>query len=562
MKRMIFLACCAALVSAQTPAPLHGPLVSTGRWPRTTTLAEWTADVMRIEGLEKASETAQGQALFEWARLFNRMAVGGMIQAYEGDYGKERYVTDIHKNAFVYGWGYCDTTSRFAEAAWQEYKRDARAAQRVITQHEDGGYHTMYRLRMDGRYGAFDPRYGYFLRESDAPGARILDWSEVGEDARFHGNLKYANRSRPYFEIQGVEWERALLIEPGWFESETAWRAAGAPKEHVFADSHYGLGTRFHDMDFTLPRGATIERVWTDAGNRFYVPAGQQTRREFPFLAAGRYYRVTEASHGGNWPKHDPNYQRAKPYLTEVPRGQGYPADLEGSRTVGQAWGRLSYRPDLTRPEFFDALTAGATLVHAAAAPHLRAPAAGRGGEAVFRFRVPYVLVEGALEVELAGAQTRLELRVQKPKNASAAGPDEWTAWQTVAHGAGRRRVELGRARFNGSLASIHGAYAFELRLNVPAQQQPAGLSALSLQLDFENGVMSIPQIFAGRNSVRFAARETPSAPVTVTWRYRTAAGAREHRHTLRPADFRSGQASYTLDAPGLQRCDSVAVAW
>ena len=109
---------------AQT-RPVEGVVLSNDAWPRATRLAEWTSDVMRISGLEKAPETAQGKAFFEWLRLFSRMAVGGMIQAYEGAHGKESYVLDAHKQLFVYGWGFCDTTSRIAEAAWQEYKRDA-----------------------------------------------------------------------------------------------------------------------------------------------------------------------------------------------------------------------------------------------------------------------------------------------------------------------------------------------------------------------------------------------------------------------------------------------------
>jgi hypothetical protein len=69
-----------------------------------------------------------GEAFLRWLRLFSRMATGGMIQAHEGENGKEKYVTDAHKNLFVYGWGYCDTTSRIAEAAWIRYKNDPSAA--------------------------------------------------------------------------------------------------------------------------------------------------------------------------------------------------------------------------------------------------------------------------------------------------------------------------------------------------------------------------------------------------------------------------------------------------
>ena len=107
----------AALCRAGDPAVVSGHLVSTDRWPRTTGVATWTRDVMRIEGLENATETAQGKAFHEWVRLFCRMAVGGMIQAFEGERGAERSVMDAHKSMFVYGWGFCDTCSRAADAA-------------------------------------------------------------------------------------------------------------------------------------------------------------------------------------------------------------------------------------------------------------------------------------------------------------------------------------------------------------------------------------------------------------------------------------------------------------
>ena len=43
---------------AQT-RPVEGVVLSNDAWPRSTRLAEWTSDVMRISGVEKASETVQ-----------------------------------------------------------------------------------------------------------------------------------------------------------------------------------------------------------------------------------------------------------------------------------------------------------------------------------------------------------------------------------------------------------------------------------------------------------------------------------------------------------------------
>jgi hypothetical protein len=562
---LLGLMCGGASLAAQSRTPVGGVLLSNDAWPRAAGLAEWTSDVMRIAGVDHASETQQAKVFFEWLRLFSRMAVGGMIQAYEGPYGKEAYVLDAHKQLFVYGWGYCDTTSRIAEAAWQEWKKDAKAAERVCVQHDDGGYHTMFRLRLDGRFGAFDPRYAYYLIERDAPDARILDWAEL--NGKFEINQGYKNRSRPYFEIAGKEWQRALLLHPAYFESEAAWRAAGAAKEHVFGDGAYRLGTPLHDMTFELKPGTTIERFWDNSARKFYVPAGQQTKREWPFLPSGRFYRVTETSHNGNWPQHDPNYQRARSYLSTVPANEDYPPEVAGGRTIGQAYGVMEYSPSLTDASILNAAAPGATLVTSSTAPHLRPARAQDGGEAVFDVRSPYVLVDGTLAATLAGEGTEIAIRTLAPKPQNESAPDEWSSWQTLASGEGAKQVELGKPRFNGRDASIHGTYRFQLRVKVSAasgRHASAGLSSLKLKLYFENGIMSIPPLFAGRNTMRLRLADASklTSPVTVAYRYETASGEKTFRRQLRRADFVNGEAVFQAEAPGLLRCKSVAVSY
>ena len=570
---LVLTLCCLAPIpgraaSDQSAAP-SGPLVISENWPQATDLVSWTHDVMRIEHLENASETAQAKAFFVWLRLFSRMAVGGMIQAYEGDYGHEAYVTDQQKNLFVYGWGYCDTFSRIAEASWKEFKQDPLAAERVCVQHANGGYHTMYRMRLDGHHSAFDARYGYYLVERDAPDARILDWAEVGVDANILNNRAFHNRSRPFFEIYGAEWDRALLLKPAYFESEDAWLKAGSPKESVFGNTQYEMGTRLHDMSFRLPQGTVIERFWDNSRREFYVPVVSRTLKEWPFLPAGRFYRVTDASLDGNWPKYDPNYLKAKPYLVKVPPGEGYRPDMVGHLTIGQAWGRIRYTPNL-RAGVEDALAPGSTLVHANQMPYLRPGKAGDGGQATFDFYSPYVLVDGTLDAELAGAtpdDVKLEMRTLHPKPASESAPDVWSQWQTLHSGPGRSTVELGRPRFNGQDVSIHGVYRFQIRVSVNPQVNraaPAGLNSIRLELYFENGIMSIPQIFAGANTIQFKLHDAAQlrGPVQVTYTYQTAAGEKSHTQVLHAGDFHSDLARYSLHAPGLVRCKSLSITY
>jgi len=560
MKPFALLALLALPLAAQTPAP-SGTLVSNTQWPRTSDLTTWTADVLRIDGVANASETAQGKSFFTWLRLFCRMAEGGMIQAFEGRAGQERFVLDAHKNLFVYGWGYCDTCSRIADAAWSEYKKDPTAAERVIVQHKEGGYHTMYRLRMDGGHGAFDPRYGYYLIDRDAPDARILDWNEVGDDAAIHRNKQYRHRSRPFFEIGRNEWGRALEVEPGYFKNQSAWEKAGAPKEHVFGDSQYQMGTRFHDMSFRLPRGTTITRYWNNEARKFYRPTSERARKELPFLPSGRFYRVSETSHDANWPNTDPNYQRAKPYLEKVPAGEGYPAELAGSRTIGQAWGEMEYAPSLADSSLEDVLLPGATLVRAGQAPYLRPASGSKGGVAVLDFYSPYVLVDGDLEASLVGREgdTTLEIRTLNAKAKSQADPDEWSAWQVLPQQGGRVQTALGEA-------GIHGVYRFQVRLTVKQDRQGrvAGLSAFRLKLGFENAIMALPQLFAGRNEMRLELQDSAKlrAPVTVSYRYRNDTGMETRERQILPAQFQSNVAFFSIDAPGLTRCESVTIRY
>jgi len=506
MKARWLLFLFATLASAESGA-VTGPMVVSDRWPQCTTLDGWTKDVMRLDNLEHASETEQAKAFFHWLRLFSRMATGGMIQAWEGDGGREKYVTDAHKNLFVYGWGYCDTTSRIAEAAWSEFKHDPSAAERVVLQHEDGGYHTLFRLRLDGHYGAFDPRYGYYLIDHDAPDARILDWPEIHDNIA--KNKTYRNRSAPFFEYFGLEWQRAQLIQPAYYDTEEKWTAAGKPKETVFGNRQYESGTRFHDMDFQLLPGMTIERHWDNSARKFYVPTGPHTQKEEAFLPSGRFYRVTETMLDGNWVKYDPNYQKAKPYLASIPKNEGYNQDVSGGRTIGQAWGKIKYRPD--------AQTASGEMID---------------------IYSPFVLVDGSLKTPAA-----LEIRTLRAKASSEAEPDAWSGWMIVQ---------------TGELKQVKGVYRFQIR------GAARSLRALELEAYFENGIMSIPQIFSGRNKMHFQVRDATviTRPLTVTYRYQTADGERMHTHRLARSDFSGNVAAYEIDAPGLERCNSLTIAY
>ncbi len=498
------------MLCAAEPGTVRGPLVVNERWPQCTDLKSWTQDVMRIEGLSAATETAQAKAFFRWLRLFSRMATGGMIQAFEGETGHEKYVLDAHKNLFVYGWGYCDTTSRIAEAAWTQFKQDRDAAERVCVMHDNGGYHTMFRLRLDGRWGAFDPRYGYYLIERDAPDAHILDWAQVGDDAKILANRNYRYRSQPFFEFSGLEWARALLLNPVFFRDEEAWSAAGKPAESVFGNRQYQVGTRYHDMDFDLPPHTNIERFWDNTARKFYVPGGVHTQQEEAFLPSGRFYRVSEKMLDGNWPRLDPNYAYAQKELETVPTDEGYNGQVSGDRTIGQSWGRITTEVELSTGRIFD-------------------------------FYSPYILIDGSLK-----SARPIELRVLKAKPQHAGQPDEWTAWRTLTPQSGD--IQLDRS------SGVHGVYRLQIK----------GTGKIELKLHFENGIMTLPRLFEGDNRIKVKLRDASQLAagrrLIVTYRYKNSAGEQRHEQALSRPDFKNNIAAYQIRTTGITRNLSVAI--
>ncbi len=562
---------CTPLESSGAPGVVSGPLVVSESWPECTSLQTWMRDVMRLEHVETASDTAQAKVFFRWLRLFSKMATGGMIQAHEGPCGREQYVLDAHKNLFVYGWGYCDTHSRIAEAAWSEFKKDRSTAERVVVQHPEGGYHTMYRLKLDGHYAAFDARYGYYLIDRDAPEARVLDWAEVGINENILRNKTFKHRSQPFFEYFGKEWERALAVEPRYFETEEDWVKAGSPSECVFGNGQYVMGTPLHDMNFQLPKGTTIERFWDNSARKFYVPDGFESKGEEPFQPSGRFYRVTETMFDGNWVRFDPNYQLAKAYVSTVPANESYKAEVSGGKTIGQAWGKMTYEPDWRSSNFLKVSAVETNLSHQTSAPFLLPAIVTGGGWAMFDFYCPYVLVDGELAGEWVGSRDdglRVEMRTLESKRSRRLQPDVWTPWQTLASAAGIFRVPLGRDKGSArTKVSLHGIYRFQVRFSIKpsaARKEEVGLKGLKLEAYFENGIMSIPRIVSGSNVIHFKVVDGTQVrdPIEVIYNYQNQSGETRHQQRIHPRDFQSNMATYSLEAPGLIRCNSLSIRY
>ncbi len=554
-------------------AQIRGPLVVADRWPECTSLETWADDIWRLDGVSGGTEKQKAVSLFKWVRLFNRLnceARGGMTHAYEGPFGKEVNARDLHKHLFVYGWGFCDTHSIIAEGVWDRFKQDESAADRVICMHDNGGYHTMYRLIIDGKPGAFDARYGYYLIEKDTPDARILDWDGIGIDKNVFANMNYKNRSKPFVEFPQHEFERILWLKPKpVFKTESAWREAGGEPEVVFLDSRHKLSTRYHDMKFKMPRGTTIERYWDNSMKKWFIPGVKRVSNQF--LPEGRFYRVGASMVGADGIQSDPNFKLMKPYMTRVPVGMGYPEYIEGDLSLGQAWGKISWAPDLASGAIEDAKVSGQGLVSSSAAPFVRPEGSGEG-EWVLEFYMPYVMVEGYVTGELAGdTADKLEVsfrsQVAKPRN--LADPDQWLPWKTLAAKPGHFQARLDRGDAALGESSLHGTYRWQLRIRLAEGEDPgvvAGINKLALFGYFENGIMSIPQLFEGRNTVRFKV-DDPSevkGDIEVTYRWQTADGESSHLKRIVPGEmfYKDSEAVYVIEAPGLIRCNSLTISY
>ena len=79
--------------------------------------------------------------------------------------------------------------------------------------------------------------------------------------------------------------------------------------------------------------------------------------------------------------------------------------------------------------------------------------------------------------------------------------------WRVLAAKPGPFQVTLDRTDAAQGASSLHGVYCFQVRLRIvkaAAEASRVGLAKLGFVAFFENGIMSIPQIFAGDNTIRF----------------------------------------------------------
>ncbi len=168
------------------------------------------------------------------------------------------------------------------------------------------------------------------------------------------------------------------------------------------------------------------------------------------------------------------------------------------------------------------------------------------------------MLVSGVLTGEWVGSKEdgfRIDLRTLEPKAAGLSQPDVWSPWQTLSSRPGAFQILLGKERFNGKDVSIHGTYRFQLRFSIApnaARESDVGLNSLKLETAFENGIMSIPRITAGKNTIHFKVADAASVkgPMEVVYRYQTNSGETQHRQMIQPRDLRGKRCHLLLRRP------------
>jgi hypothetical protein len=163
---------------------------------------------------------------------------------------------------------------------------------------------------------------------------------------------------------------------------------------------------------------------------------------------------------------------------------------------------------------------------------------------------------------------TEVAFRSQVPKRFDLSEPDRWLDWKVLASKPGPFRIGLDRADSAEGSSSLHGTYRYQVRFRFRSNSgaSKVGLADFGFVTFFETGIMSIPQIFAGTNTVRFKVRDASELSsdiyVKYVWEDREGREASNLKRLYPELFFKENEAVYTIDAPGLWRCNSLTISY
>ena len=539
---------------------ISGPMLVSDNWPQCTDVKTWADDVLRIEGKTAATDREKALTLYQWTRLFVMGPKNG-TEPYEGPYNNEvRLVKDTTRVMFVYGYGDCDYQARALEAAWCVYKNDNTVGRRTTL---ISAVHTMCELKWNATWHAFDSLNGIYFIDSDSPTANVLSFAQIAaaNDQLLKDNELYVNRCRPFFErvrswTGAGEWKMHLDITGG-YDNNAAWVAGGSDPNAVYATQSDPLTYTVSDMNWYLPRGITVDRLW-DSGTNFYVPQAQAAS----FGAQGRHYRQatewgTDTTH---WYATEDiyNFPKCEPYLKIITDPNPVESFFYNQHTLLFSTGTLTYNADLWSSAYLDAVQGTPTLVQAATPPYLRPSAVSTTQNVTFRIRCPFTLADATLSAKvICGTSDTAVFKLSA---------DNGVTWDTVASGGGTISANIGKSRFNGTQQSVTGKYDFLVRFECDAATRVATVGLCSLKIDciFDSSIRSLPRIIAGTNTMRVKVADSAAvaAPINVVYRWKAGAADQSNTHKVLAADFAANVATYTFDAPGFTRCSSYTMTY
>ena len=451
-----------ALTLLWAQSALAGDVVRTPR-----VVSERVVDCSSIEsmiaGIIKPDMTPRqkAEAVYEFVRQYR----WHWCPAREGD-RRDDYeyglVYDPVKLLNVYGYGYCFQTAPMLESLYQAAGLEARGC--------GIGGHSIAEVYYDGQYHFYD---------SDQHGfCRLLDGKTVASMAQLERDplrlvLNQPNPSEPFFPATKnprVPYESKVLVA-AYFAST---------KNNYTRHDKTDVG---HRMDISLAPGMRYIRYFQPRGAWCYN------------------YKDLEGD--------------IKNGYLDVAKG---PADPITGKTYGN--GTLLWQPDLTSQsnEYRAGVWQDENIVQGDTG--LRPAVAGKPAWAVFRVRVPYVIVgwpSSWTETKPVGAAVVRPAFAQcgaKDTRAVSVSTDNGRTWKQVWKAdkpdAADPTIDLSE--------QVAGRYEYLLRLEMFAQNTPMNplLSKLSIVTNFQLNPASLPAIGEGKTKMRFLlGEETETAELT-----------------------------------------------
>lgn len=336
--------------------------------------------------------------------------------------------------------------------------------------------HTSVEVRYGGRWRLLDPEVGFYAYLRDGQGIA------GAEDLIADPTLV----TRPARRVPGLM--PCGDISPVFYASTfTNW---GSITRDVAPDDH--------TMDITLRRGESYTRYWDRKGP--FVWFAEMDRR---------------------W---DPEYLSPGPrHLCEGD---------DGWRHYGN--GELVYRPRLSDDSYRDGVSEENGV--AASRRGLRPERAGRRGSVTFAIKLPYLISQAALKLDL----TRVT------------GSDLARVWVRPAGGRWRliwEEPHCGRAKRAIDLSPwVIAKYSYEVRFDLKAARQAEHtlLHAVSFETTFMLNYLALPRLLPGRNRVTVEVAdpgELRAQRLEVTYAWQDREGEHEETRVVTSSPY-----SYTLN--------------